>query len=142
MISLLDVNVLIAMIDTGHVHHTLAQNWFSSVDNRAWATCPITENGVLRIVGNPRYRGSPGTPFALLPILVRLRSRPDHHFLPDNISMADATTTAASLSHSLQVTDTYLVLLAQAHGARLATLDRRLASALIEPLRSVVELIV
>jgi predicted nucleic acid-binding protein len=52
---LLDVNVLIALIDPGHVAHDDAHQWFSSRGAADWATCPITENGVIRIVGHPRY---------------------------------------------------------------------------------------
>jgi len=53
---LLDVNVLIALIDANHVHHDRAHQWFAAEGVHAWATCATTENGLLRIVGNPRYR--------------------------------------------------------------------------------------
>jgi hypothetical protein len=57
---LLDVNVLIALIDPTHVQHDRAHHWFSARGKKAWATCPLTENGVLRIFGNSRYLNSPG----------------------------------------------------------------------------------
>ena len=47
MTFLLDVNVLIALLDPNHVHHDLAQAWFESARSRSWATCPITEIGLL-----------------------------------------------------------------------------------------------
>jgi len=49
---LLDVNVLIALIDPAHVQHDTAHVWFASTGSHSWATCPLTENGVLRIVGH------------------------------------------------------------------------------------------
>ena len=49
---LLDINVLIALIDPAHVQHDRAHRWFAGRGQKAWATCPLTENGVLRIVGN------------------------------------------------------------------------------------------
>ena len=49
MTFLLDVNVLIALIDPGHVAHDNAHEWFAAMGHTAWATCPITENGVIRI---------------------------------------------------------------------------------------------
>ncbi|HYK37674.1 MAG TPA: hypothetical protein VEV40_17080, partial [Alloacidobacterium sp.] len=62
---LLDINVLIALIDPAHVQHDRAHEWFASKGQKAWATCPLTENGVLRIVGHPRYPNSPGSPAAV-----------------------------------------------------------------------------
>jgi len=59
---LLDVNVLIALIDPAHVRHDRAHQWFAEVGEQAWATCPLTENGVLRIVGHARYPNSLGHP--------------------------------------------------------------------------------
>ena len=60
--ALLDVNVLIALMDPRHVHHEQAHSWFAGSAPSAWATCPITENAVLRILGHPRYPNSPGPP--------------------------------------------------------------------------------
>jgi predicted nucleic acid-binding protein len=56
---LLDVNVLIALIDPGHVAHDDAHAWFQAEGQAGWSTCPLTENGVVRIVGNPKYPNSP-----------------------------------------------------------------------------------
>ena len=52
---LLDVNVLIALLDPAHINHDAAHHWFSRIESRTWATCPITENGLVRILSNPRY---------------------------------------------------------------------------------------
>ncbi|MGK2898481.1 MAG: TA system VapC family ribonuclease toxin [Burkholderiaceae bacterium] len=124
---LLDVNVLIALLDPAHVQHDAAHEWFTGQGHHAWATCPLTENGVLRIVGNTRYPNSPGTPAAVAPLLATLRTLPGHVFWPDDISLLDAERVdAARLLGSAQVTDTYLLALARAHGGQLASFDRRL----------------
>jgi uncharacterized protein len=69
MTFLLDVNVLIALIDPAHPDHDAADIWFASLDNPSWATCPLTENAILRIVGSSSYRNSPGSPAAVVELL-------------------------------------------------------------------------
>jgi uncharacterized protein len=127
MTFLLDVNVLIALIDEGHVHHSAAHRWFQNEGRLNFATCPITENGVLRIAGNPNYSGSPGSPVALMPAVSSLRAMPGHHFWSDDLSLlsSDLVSRDRVLSHR-QITDTYLLALAVNKSGRLATLDRRL----------------
>lgn len=78
MIHLLDVNVLIALLDRWHVFHDLAHDWFDRVRVRGWATCPIIENGVVRIIGHPRYEKGPGTPIAAAGLLGTLRRNGGH----------------------------------------------------------------
>jgi uncharacterized protein len=129
MIFLLDVNVLIALIDPAHVHHDPAHEWFADHGRRAWATCPLTENGVLRIVGHARYPNSPGTPAAVAKVMVGLRALPGHAFWPDDISLLDTEKLDTTrLLSSGQVTDSYLLALACGHGGQLATFDRRLVT--------------
>ena len=124
---LLDVNVLIALVDPAHVQHDAAHNWFGRLGHLAWATCPLTENGLLRIVGNPRYPNSPGTPAAVANSLAALRALPGHVFWADDISLMDPAWVDANrlLSHG-QVTDSSLLALAHAHQGQLASFDRRL----------------
>ncbi|WP_294536746.1 TA system VapC family ribonuclease toxin [uncultured Rhodoblastus sp.] len=132
MTFLLDVNVVIALIDPGHVGHDDAHFWFASRGAKAWATCPIVENGVIRIVGHPRYPNSPGSPAAVAEIVARLRKLPHHVFWPDDLSLVDsADVDAARILTSAQVTDTYLLALAKAHRGRLATFDRKLSTAAV-----------
>lgn len=126
---LLDVNVLIALIDAEHVQHRDAHDWFGRIGHRSFATCPITENGLLRVVGHPRYPASPGTPAAVAPSLATLTASPGHVFWNDDISLLDNQWVDASrLLHHSQMTDTYLLALAAARGGQLATLDRRLVT--------------
>jgi toxin-antitoxin system PIN domain toxin len=129
---LLDVNVLIALVDPAHVQHEAAHAWFAKHARRSWATCPLTENGLLRIVGHPRYPNSPGTPAAVAEVLRGLRALPGHDFWPDDISAMDTDRLdAARLLHPSQVTDSYLLALAVAHGGRLASFDRKLATSAV-----------
>jgi uncharacterized protein len=125
---LLDVNVLIALVDPAHLQHDQAHDWFARVGKRSFATCPLTENGLLRIVGHPKYPNSPGPPSSVVPSLVAMRALPGHRFWPDNISLADdSRIDAALLSSHSRITDSYLLALARAHGGRLASMDRRLS---------------
>jgi toxin-antitoxin system PIN domain toxin len=124
-----DVNVLIALIDPAHVHHDAAHDWFATQGRQAWATCPLTENGVVRIVGHARYANSPGTPAAVAQLMARLCALPGHVFWPDDISLLDARKLDVErLLSSGQVTDSYLLALACANDGQLASFDRRLVT--------------
>jgi toxin-antitoxin system PIN domain toxin len=129
MTFLLDANVLIALIDPAHIQHDKAHEWFSALGQQAWATCPLTQNAVLRIVGHARYPNSPGSPAAVAPLMMSLGALPGHIFWPDDISLLDAgQVDTARLLNASQVTDSYLLALACAHGGKLATFDRRLVT--------------
>jgi hypothetical protein len=124
---LLDVNLLIALMDPAHVQHDNAHEWFAVSGRKAWATCPLTENGVLRIVGHSRYPNSPGTPAAVAELMARFFEHPGHEFWPDDVTLLDSQRVhGARLLDSAQVTDTYLLALAATHGGKLATFDRNL----------------
>lgn len=129
---LLDVNVLIALVDPAHVEHDAAHAWFGRAGKKAFATCPITENGLLRIMGHPKYPNSPGPPSALLGALTAIRALPGHAFWPDSISVADSDFMDASLlSSHARMTDGYLLALARANNGKLATFDRKLATEVV-----------
>lgn len=53
MRALLDINVLIALLDVGHVHHRLATDWLGAHLEQGRALCPLTQNGCIRIFSNP-----------------------------------------------------------------------------------------
>lgn len=126
---LIDINVLIALIDPAHVQHDRAHEWFAMSGRKAWATCPLTENGVLRIVGHARYPNSPGTPAAVAELLRVLCALPGHDFWPDDITLLDAGRVDGSrLLDSAHVTDSYLLALACAHGGQLASFDQRMVA--------------
>lgn len=124
-VALLDVNVLIALGDPYHEHHERVHAWFHAEKARAWATCPLTENGFLRILGNPSYKDSPGTPAEIRPVLQTICLAPGHQFWPDEISLRDAGR-HAMLPSSRHLTDYYLLSLAVHRRGRLASLDERI----------------
>ena len=102
------------------------------------ATCPITENGVIRIVGHPKYPNSAGSPAAIAPIITRLRALPGHAFWTDDLSLvASDLIDVAQIVAPGQVTDTYLLALAVAQGGQLATFDRRLSTRAVRRGRAV-----
>jgi toxin-antitoxin system PIN domain toxin len=126
---LLDINVVVALIDPAHVGHDPAHRWFEQHGQKAWATCPLTENGVIRIVGHPKYPDAPGPPSAVAAIVAQLRTLSGHVFWPDDISLVGTELIdAEQILTPGQVTDTYLLALAVAHGGHLATFDRRLST--------------
>ncbi len=129
MTFLLDVNILIALVDREHIDHADAHQWFGREGSRSWATCPITENGLIRIVGNPRYINSLGSPATVAQTLIALRSLKGHEFWSDDLCpVSSPLIDPAQILTPGQVTDTYLLALAVSRGGRFATFDRRLSS--------------
>lgn len=128
MSVLLDVNVLIALVDPGHVFHDVAHEWFGSRATN-WATCPVTENGSIRVISNPRYPNSTGTASVAAELIRGLCDLPGHEFWPDSVSLLHpGVCDIGRLTTAGQVTDTYLLALAVANSGRLATFDKRLAA--------------
>ncbi|MEO6062919.1 MAG: TA system VapC family ribonuclease toxin [Thermoflexales bacterium] len=124
MFHLLDINVLIALSDPGSDFHAAALRWTEGLKQPALATCPLTENGFLRVYGHPQYPGGPGSiSVALTPLRV-IRRRPNHVFLADDYSLADAKQVLdLSGCSPKQLTDMYLLGLAARHGGKFATFD-------------------
>ena len=90
MRALLDVNVLIALLDAGHVHHQRASQWLAQEIGHGWASCPLTQNGCLRIMAQPAYpQALP--PAAVASRLTQATAHPAHRFLPDDYSLLDAS---------------------------------------------------
>lgn len=128
MISLLDVDVLVALFDPSHVHHELSHDWFAQNRESGWATCPITENGFLQVVSNPSYPGRRCTVGEALERLQAFADSGDHHFWPDSTSLRRSSRLDATLlgGHD-RVVAIYLILLAVHQGGRLATFDDEIA---------------
>ena len=142
MTFLLDVNVLIALIDPTHTAHQTAHDWFADEGHQSWATCPMTENGVIRIVSNPRYPNTPGSPAVVAESLSGLCKLAGHVFWPNDISLvASGHIDCSQILTSAQVTDSYLLALASAHGGKLATLDRRLSTKAVPKGRAALKII-
>ena len=122
---LLDVNVLIALLDDAHVFSRRANEWLDGAA-RQIATCPIVENGVIRIMSAPSYSATyRATPEQIAQGLRALTEAVDHEFWADDLSMLDETLVDFSRLHGhRQVTDAYLLGLAIARKGQLVTLDR------------------
>lgn len=125
--ALLDVKVLLALLDSDHVDHERAGEWLDAEIAAGWASCPITENGFVRIISQPRYP-SPVAPAHAVELLATARGSQFHAFWPCDLSLLDPRVVDRSRLHgSRQVTDAYLLALAVAYDGRFATFDRSLS---------------
>lgn len=135
-VHLLDANLLIALAWPQHVHHGTAHDWFATAGRGAWATCPVTQLAFIRISSNPRIIAEAVAPREALDLLQRIIAVPGHEFWADEVAPVDAATSASTaLVGHRQVTDAYLLALAQQRDARLATLDRGVAELVPPPQR-------
>ena len=123
--ALLDVNVLIALLDPGHVNFEAAHLWKGSHRDRSWATCPIIINGCVRILTKPAYPGIRVTPAEMAEVLRELCAGSGHEFWPDDISLLDNERfDLQQIQGPQQLTDVYLLGLAVKRGGQLVTFDR------------------
>ena len=123
MLPLYDVNVLIAMFDDEHAQHDTTMRWHSENAAAGWATCPITQNGLIRIMSQPTYT-RPLTTRQVTERLWEAMLDDKHVFLPDDVSLANPQIVAADalISHKA-TTDIYLLALAVGHNAQFVTFD-------------------
>lgn len=131
MRALLDINVLIALLDTEHIHHRKAAHWLEENIDTGWASCPVVQNGVIRIMSQPAY------PNPRLPASVagRLRAATNtrwHQFWPDGVSLLEPDNVAWDrILGSRQITDVYLLVLAIRNNGRLISFDRKIEIATV-----------
>jgi toxin-antitoxin system PIN domain toxin len=124
MRALLDVNVLVALLDRQHVAHAAAHQWLAQQLPDGWASCPITENGCVRILANPKYP-APVAADAVVAKLETARATPRHEFWADDVSLTDkAIFDPSRIRGHQQITDAYLLALAVKHGGRLVSFDQ------------------
>ena len=127
VVALLDVNVLVALFDGAHTHHDIAHEWFASQRELGWATCPITENGFVRVLSSTAY---PGRRTSLRDAIARLsafRSSGHHVFWPDEVSLCEhGLYDPTHVAGNRQLTDVYLLGLSVRRRGRLATFDSRM----------------
>lgn len=131
MIALLDINMLVALFDAAHVHHRAAHAWMKKNRSLGWATCPITENGCVRVMSQAQYPGR----VSVSEIVRRLAAAvtvAEHTFWPDSISICDSERFDSSrILTPRNLTDIYLLGLAQKNGGRLVTFDRSIPLAAV-----------
>jgi len=124
MRALLDINVLLALMDNDHIHHRRALAWWRSERKDGWASCPITQNGFVRILSQQTYPGHLTPAQAIEQLRLQL-AESTHEFWPDDISIADDRLfDRTQILGPKQLTDVYLLVLAIKHGGRLVTFDR------------------
>ncbi len=125
---MLDVNVWVALLDEAHAHHALAVAFMQRRKVQI-ATCPLVENGVIRVLNLPSYsKHGPAGFEAVSSKLQQICVAADHQFWPDNVSLRSPNQVNWSrvLGHN-QITDIYLLALSVANQGCLATLDHRVA---------------
>lgn len=122
--ALLDVNVLLALLDSDHIDHRRAHEWLAENSSSGWASCAITQNGFVRIVSQPRYP-SPVSPTVAIELLAGACAAGHHAYWPCDVSVLDDTIIDRTRIHGpRQVTDAYLLALATHHQGRFVTFDR------------------
>jgi len=126
--------VLVALLDENHTHNAAAETaetWLAGNIHHGWASCPLTQNGCVRILSQPAY---PNT-LTVADAVMRFRaatSTPHHLFVPDSVSLLDdAVVDCRCLLRPRQLTDVYLLALAVEHGCRLVTFDTSISIAAV-----------
>lgn len=136
-ISLPDVNVLVALHDSTHPGHDASHEWFIQEGQQGWATCPLTENGFVRVFTQTRYPNNVSGVSSALYILENMVQvyGTTHHFWPDSVSLRERTLIhAATIAGPKQITDVYLLGLCQQNGGTLVTLDKTITKPPSSPL--------
>jgi uncharacterized protein len=123
-VSLLDINVLVALAWPNHEHHARAHSWFTAHASEGWATCPLTQCGLIRISANPAIIANAVKPQDATMLLKRMIAHPHHVFWHDDISVDTSHIPWERVTGHRQIADAYLLGLAAKHDGRLATFDR------------------
>ena len=127
---LLDVNVLLALGWPNHVHHDLAHQWFHQNRAKGWATCALTQLSFVRLSSNPRICPSPQTPQLAIAWLVQFTKLSHHMYWQEKAGGLAADGLASvfdTVGHHEQVTDAFLVSIAEFNEGKVATFDLSLS---------------
>ncbi len=123
--SLLDVDVLIALVREDHVAHRTVRRWFQRIGAKHWVTCPLTQASFVRIISNPKFSQPSLDVAEALEMLDIVTKLPGHRFWPMDIAFPDAVAPFAErLFGHQQVSDAYLLGMAIKKSGKLVTLDR------------------
>ena len=127
MRALLDINVLIALFDTGHQFHARARTWLEAHIGEGWASTPLTQNGFVRVISQPEYPNQVSTAQAIERLRDATQS-PYHVYWPDDVSIVDPARFDPTRIHGpKQLTDVYLLAIAVRQGGCFATFDERIS---------------
>ena len=124
---LLDVNVWVALFDDAHVASAQA-NALIETPGVAIATCPLVENGVIRVLNLPSYgrRGALGLQRVRAQLVHACESL-DHQFWADDVTLRDDSAVDFNRVHGHhQITDLYLLAVAVKHNGTLVTFDQNI----------------
>ena len=127
--NLLDLNVLIALTDSEHIHRQKAERWFLSTGRSNWGVCPLTEAGFVRVTTNRAMLAATITVGKAVAILQSLRAHPGFHYWPISDAenwVAVTSSFASRITGHQQITDAYLLGLAIKEDGVLVTFDRGL----------------
>lgn len=132
MRALLDINVLIALLDQDHSMHERAGRWFAAHARDGWASCPITQNGCVRIMSHPSYPNALRVG-AIMERLGEAISTARHEFWADDVSLLDSGVADRTRIHGpRQVTDLYLLALAVLHRGCFVSFDASISMTAIK----------
>ena len=124
---LLDVNALLALLDPMHVHHEAAHDWYGQRSRRLLLTCSHVENGVIRVASQPKYPNCLGTSGRVREALQKFIGQVSAERCGRDVALVDdSILLRPELLTPSRVSDLYLLALAAANEARLATFDRRI----------------
>lgn len=124
-----DVNVLVALVSGGHVHHDAVQTWFAASSNQGWCTTPLTELGLLRILCHPSATDDPLTWPDALDLLRQIKAHPHWRFVEAGVPAEQALDAMQVQGHN-QINDAYLLGLAVQGQMVLTTFDKGFTSLL------------
>lgn len=123
--ALLDLNILTALLWPAHEHHDVAHRWFGARASARWATCSLTQLGFVRIVSNPAFSRDALSPAEAVALLAENLTHPGHQFWTESLEVPAAIKgMGAGLQGYRQLTDAYLLALANSRKGVLATFDR------------------
>jgi uncharacterized protein len=122
---LLDVNVLLALAWPNHQFHTAVLARLERRPVPRWATCVLTQLGFIRLSSNPKIVEVRKTPAEAIDLLADLTADQQHVYLETLPALLQTASVFRHLLGHQQVTDAYLIGVAEANGATLLTLDRR-----------------
>ncbi|MDW8354449.1 MAG: PIN domain-containing protein [Bryobacterales bacterium] len=128
-ILLLDANVLLALAWPNHQFHDAALARLEPSRER-WATCALTELAFIRLSSNPAAVTHAKTPAEAVALLAAMTRDPRHvclRSLEAPVAPAVARWLVRATGHT-QITDAYLLALAESHRAVLLTFDARLSA--------------
>ena len=139
---LLDINALLALLDPMHIHHEDAHQWYEKTSPEQLMICTHVANGVMRVASQPRYPNCLGTSGHVRKALKKFVEHMEVESCDKDASlMDDEVLKKPELLTPANITDLYLLAIAVANNAKLATFDKRIQPSAILGGKSAIEII-